>query len=367
MRRFQEAPGGKLLTRVDFNCPVDKDGEPLDDTKIRRHVETVREMNESVAVLLSHQSRPGEDDFTTLEKHAEVFQNLLEKKVKYVDGLFSSETRRNIKNANPGEVILLENVRFYSEEYMSMSSKKAAETHLVRKLSPLFDAYINDAFSMAHRSQPSIVGFPETLPAYTGISMEKELEALDMSNADRPIVFVLGGAKPKDTLRVIDAALSNKKADKILTSGVVGNLFADNLFGDKKGKPKDLLEKYDSIEIPTDFVSRDGSKVEFGNAEEKGVDIGMETINRYSEILEKAGTAVVNGPVGVYEEGFDTGTRKIFDAATEANFSVAGGGDTSAAIKDLSIKGFDHISSGGKAFVSLLAGEKLPALEALKE
>ncbi len=351
-----------MLVRVDFNCPVDTEGEPIDDTKIKRHVETLEELKDSTVVLLSHQSRPGEDDFTTLEKHAKTIERALGRKVDYIDDLFGSTARWAIKEAEPGDVLLLENVRFYSEEYMSMDSEKAAKTHLVRKLAPLFDAYINDAFSMAHRSQPSIVGFPKVLPSYTGLSMEKELEALDMDGAERPRIFVLGGAKPEDTLRAIDAALSNKRADKILTTGIVGNLFAD-----KKGKASDLLEKYDSIEVPNDFISRNVEKIEPGEADGKAVDIGDETIERYSKILKKAGTAVVNGPAGVYEEGFERGTMEVFNAATEANFSVAGGGDTSAAIKKLGIKKFDHISSGGKAFVSLLSGERLPALEVLKE
>ncbi len=384
-----DAAGKRVLVRVDFNSPIDPvSGRLLDDERIRRHLDTVERLSDAAVVLLSHQSRPGKNDFTTLEKHAERLQRLCGRDVEYVDGLFASGIHERLLDMEAGDVVLLDNARFYSEEYIEMGVEQAAETHLVEGLAPLFDAYVNDAFSASHRSQPSLVGFPQRLPSYAGPVMERELEVLGgLDTAPEPRVYALGGAKVEDALDVVENAFDNEVADTVLASGVLGNLLlmaeghelgeATEEFMEDEGylalldDAEDLLESYDDVETPDDVAGEvDGERVEvavddlpFDGAAQ---DVGIETMVRYSGVLEEAGTAVVNGPAGVYEEEvFQRGTREIFGGAADAELSVAGGGDTAAAISALDVQGFDHVSSGGGASTAMLSGETLPAVEAL--
>lgn len=383
--------GKSVLVRVDFNSPIDPGrSRLLDDKRIRGHLPTIESLEDAVTVLLTHQSRPGKADFTTLEPHAERLERLLGRRVTYVDDVFGLTARNAIEDAEPGDVVLLENVRFYSEEYIEMSPADAAETHLVQRLSPLFDAYVNDAFSAAHRSQPSLVGFPEALPSYAGELMEEELEVLgSIEEYGEPRAFSLGGAKAGDAFDVIRHVLEDDRiAESVLVSGVVGNIF---LFAEdyELGEPsRDYLEREgyiplvddaedllgshgDRLETPRDVaVEVDGERVEAGVDElpvdALASDIGVETIAHYSRVLEDAGTAVVNGPPGIYEEPlFERGTEELFTSAGRASTSIAGGGDTAAAIDALDVRGYTHVSSGGGASTAMLSGKELPAVVAL--
>jgi phosphoglycerate kinase len=396
MRSLDELnPAGKrILVRVDFNSPVDPaTGRILGDKRIRAHTDTVRRLADegAVVVLLSHQSRPGRADFTTLETHAERLSRVLGRDVEYIDAVFGSRVREAVSDAEPRDVLLLENARFYSEEYIEMPPEEAAETHEVRRLAPLFDAYVNDAFSAAHRSQPSLVGFPRRLPAYAGELMEREIDVLgSLDEAPDPLVLSLGGAKVKDALGVVENVAENATADSVLLSGAVGNLFLvaegvetgegtteflrEEGFLELVDDARELLEEYgDLLETPEDVaVEIDGERVEVGveelPVEEPAFDIGIETVAEFAATLRDAGTAVVNGPPGVYEEElFKRGTREILSASVEADYSVAGGGDTAAAIDSLGVTGFDHVSSGGGASTAMLSGDELPGVEALKE
>jgi len=396
MRSLDElnAAGKNLLVRVDFNSPVDPaTGRILGDKRIRGHADTVRRLAEegAVVVLLSHQSRPGRADFTTLETHAERLSRVLGRDVEYIDAVFGERVNEAVEEAKPGDVLLLENARFYSEEYIEMPPEDAVETHEVRKLAPLFDAYVNDAFSAAHRSQPSIVGFPLRLPAYAGELMEREVRVLgSLDEAPEPLVLSLGGAKVKDALGVVSNIAENGTAEKVLLSGAVGNLFLvaedvevgegttdflrDEGFLALVDEASELLEEHaDLLETPKDVaVEIDEERVEVSvdelPVEEPAFDIGIETVAEYAATLREAGTAVVNGPSGVYEEElFERGTYEVLSAAAEAEYSVAGGGDTAAAIDSLDVTGFDHVSSGGGASTAMLSGDELPGVEALKE
>jgi phosphoglycerate kinase len=396
MRSLDElnAAGKTVLVRVDFNSPVDPaTGRILDDKRIRGHAETVRRLadEDAVVVLLSHQSRPGRADFTTLETHAERLSRILGREVEYVDAVFGERVEESVEEAKPGDVLLLENARFYSEEYIEMSPEEAAETHEVRRLAPLFDAYVNDAFSAAHRSQPSIVGFPRRLPAYAGDVMAREIDVLgSLDDAPEPLVLALGGAKAKDALGVVRNVAQNGSAEKILLSGVIGNVFlaADGVelgdgttsFLEDNGllglidEARQLLEDYrDLLQLPSDVaVEIDEERVEVEveelPVESAASDIGIETVAEYAATLRGAGTAVVNGPPGVYEEAsFERGTLEVLSAASEADYAVAGGGDTAAAIDSLDVTGFDHVSSGGGASTAMLSGEDLPGVEALED
>lgn len=396
MRSLDElnAAGKRVLVRVDFNSPVDPaTGRILGDKRIRAHTDTIRRLADegAVVVLLSHQSRPGRADFTTLETHAERLSRVLGRDVEYVDAVFGKRVSDAVSDAEPGDVVLLENVRFYSEEYIEMPPQEAAETHEVRRLAPLFDAYVNDAFSAAHRSQPSLVGFPRRLPAYAGELMEREVNVLgSFDEAPNPLVLSLGGAKVKDALGVVENVAENGTADRVLLSGAVGNLFLvaedvdvgegtteflreEGLLGLVEDAGELLEEHADLLETPDDVaVEMDGERVEVGvdelPIEEPAFDIGIETIAEFAATLRGAGTAVVNGPPGVYEEElFERGTQQLFSASVEAGYSVAGGGDTAAAIDSLGVTGFDHVSSGGGASTAMLSGDDLPGIEALEE
>ncbi len=210
---------------------------------------------------MAHQSRPGKKDFTTLKQHAESLSKILNHKVEYVDDIFGSNARTAISKMKRGDILLLENVRFYSEEILKRDPKLQSETHMVQKLSPLADYFINDAFAAAHRSQPSLVGFAFMLPSAAGRVMERELKALynAMNNVKKPCIYILGGVKVDDSIMVMENVLKNGSADYILTTGLVANIFLwgsgvnigsyNKDFIEKKGycnfvkKSKKLLEK----------------------------------------------------------------------------------------------------------------------------
>lgn len=395
MRSLDElnAAGKRVLVRVDFNSPVDPaTGRILGDKRIRGHLGTIRRLSGegAVVVLLSHQSRPGRADFTTLETHAERLSRVLGRDVEYIDAVFGERVSEAVEDARPGDVVLLENARFYSEEYIEMTPEEAAETHEVRRLAPLFDAYVNDAFSAAHRSQPSLVGFPRRLPSYAGELMEREVDVLgSLDDAPEPLVLSLGGAKVEDALDVVRNVAKNGTADSVLLSGAVGNLFlvADGVevgegteeflreegFLELVDEAGELLEEQgERLELPTDVaVEIEDERVEVGvdelPVEQPAFDIGIETVAEYSAALREAGTALVNGPPGVYEEElFERGTRELLSASVESDYAVGGGGDTATAIDSLGVTGFDHVSSGGGASTAMLSGDELPGVAALE-
>ncbi len=219
-----------VLVRVDINSPVDPNsGTILDDTRMKLHAQTIAEISKKGAktVLLAHQSRPGKNDFTTMEEHSKALSNILKRSVDYIDDIFGSAARKKIKRMDNGDILLLENVRFYSEEILNREPSEQVKTHMVQKLSPVADYFINDAFAAAHRSQPSLVGFALTLPSGAGRVMENELNSLysAVDNVKRPCVYVLGGVKVDDSIMVMENVLKNGSADYILTTGLVANIF----------------------------------------------------------------------------------------------------------------------------------------------
>ena len=384
-----------VLVRVDVNSPVDpKSGFLLDDTRIKLHAETIRELQNKGAktVLLAHQSRPGKADFTTLKYHAEALSEILGKPVEYVDDIFGSNAKNRISQLQSGEVLVLENVRFYSEEVLKRDPKSQAETHLVEKLTPVVDYYINDAFAAAHRSQPSLVGFALELPSAAGRVMERELKILynAVYNAERPRVYVLGGVKVDDSITITENLLKKGSADYILTTGLVANIFLwgaginikqvnkdfikNKNYCDWVLKAKKLLKEFKGkilypkdVAIPVDNKRKEFSVKKIPN---KSIhDIGSDTINEYAKIIRGAGTIFANGPAGVFEEeGFSLGTEDILNAiSSSSGLSIIGGGHLAAAANQMELTGIDHISSGGGASISLLAGDELPVVEVLKQ
>lgn len=386
--------GRAVGVRVDINSPLGPDGELADDARLRAHVDTLSELLErdGRVAILAHQGRPGGDAFEGLASHAARLDEMLDAPIQFTDATFSQSARTAIDDLERGEGILLENTRFYSEEYMEFEPERAARTHLVSRLSPHLDAFVNDAFAAAHRSQPSLVGFAHALPSYAGRVMEREVTLLgNVNETPSPRAYIVGGAKIPDSLTVIRHSLDKDLADEILLTGLVANVFmlaAGHDLGDgsadviyERGhweeidRASELLEAYpDRIHLPEDVaIARDGKRIEIDvtdlppEHDEPIEDIGMETIDAYGEILESMETTILNGPAGVFEEPtFQTGTKVLFQIVADAGFSILGGGDTAAAVRRFDIEGFDHISTGGGAALRLLTGETLPAIEALE-
>ncbi len=382
----------RVLVRVDFNSPMDPSGNILDDKRIRSHLETLRALEDCRVVLMAHQSRAGKKDFTTLEAHARLATRLLRREVTYVDDIFGSHAREAIKSLEPGEVLLLENTRFYAEENMNRTPAEHAKSHMVKKLAPLFDLFINDAFAVSHRSHCSVVGFTEILPSIAGLLMDKEITALDkgLKGHEHPTVFALGGTKADDSIKVSKNVLSRGGADKILTSGVVATVFMmaagidvgeanrkfveDQEYLDQIPIAAKLLKDYPGkIALPVDVaLNNNGERVEVAvdklPTDLPIADIGLETIVNYSKELREAKVTVLNGPTGIFEkEKFRLGTAELLKAATESGYSIAGGGHSVAAIDQLGLESkFSHVSMGGGASITYLSGEPLPGIEALK-
>ncbi|MFH8087035.1 MAG: phosphoglycerate kinase [Candidatus Aenigmatarchaeota archaeon] len=392
-----EVANKTVLLRVDINVPYDVEKKEIQDSeRIREHAKTIKELLDKKAkvVILAHQGRKEDPDFIHLDQHAKLLSKYVGKEVQFVDDIIGEKAIKKIKSLKPGEVLLLDNVRFLEEETQEKSSKEHAKTNLVKKLSKLADIFVNDAFSASHRSHASIVGFTEVLPSYAGRIMEKELKSEERALDPLGInVFVLGGAKPDDCLNIIEYMFKNKPGsiEKVLTCGTVGEIFLaakgydlgkeTNEFFAKKGfdklieQAKFLLQNYElEIELPIDVAfeengTRKEITVENLPVEKLLQDIGSETAKKYSEIIKKARTVVVKGPAGVYEKhGFEVGTKLILEAiANSKAFSLIGGGDTLVAIEKLGIdkNKFSYISLGGGALITSLSGKGMPGVEAL--
>jgi len=381
-----------VLVRVDFNSPMDDNGNILDDRKIKSHLPTLRSLEHSRVVLVSHQGRPGDKDYTTLEAHAKLATELLGREVTYEDDIFSSCARNAIKSLAQGEILLLENTRFNAEEIMNRAPEEQAKSQMVKKLYPLFDLFINDAFSVSHRSQCSVVGFTEVLPSVAGILMDKEITALDkgLKCHEHPAIFVLGGAKANDSIKAIFNILKRGGADKILTTGVVATIFMmamgidvgevnrkfieDKKYMDQISIASKLLKGYSGkIVVPEDVALNNGGERQEVKVDKiKGnlpiADIGRETIENYSKYLKEAKLCVFHGPTGIFElNKFRLGTDELLKAATQASYSIAGGGHTLDAIDQLGLESkFSHVSIGGGATITYLSGEPLPGITVLK-
>jgi len=341
-------------------------------------------------VLGSHQSRPGKEDFTSLEPHAAALARYCNQPVEFVEDVLGPHARQKIVKVQPGEILVLDNLRLCAEENIDDKPEKLVKTNLVKRLAPLFDLYINDAFATAHRSQPSIAGLTEVLPSAAGRLMEKELKAVSnlLREPARPCVYVLGGAKVEDKIPVIQHILERGKADKILLGGVPAKLFLKAL--DKKLSNQDekditglskftdqargLLMKYrEMIELPQDLAyDEDGQRrdktVDSAAGREPALDIGTKTVEKYSKILRDAATSVANGPLGVFErEDFDQGTRMILESMAESKgYTVIGGGHLVGLASILGIDDkFGHVSTAGGAMLCLLSGQNLPGVDAL--
>lgn len=385
--------GKTVLCRLDLNSPMDPNGIILDDSRFRSHHITLKELENSKVVILSHQSRPGKSDFTTMEPHARLLSKLMKRNINYIDDIFGSHAIDTIKKMSKGDIILLENTRFYSEESIERAPKDHKKTHMVRRLAAVCDIFLNDAFSVSHRSHLSVTGFTESLPSIAGRIMEKEIDSLNkgLSCSERPCVYVLGGTKVDDSIKVTKNVLERGCADRVLVTGVVANVFlaasgvnigdVNINFIDKQGYlpqidiAKNLLKCFpENIGLPVDVAlnkndERIEEKISNLRPELPIHDIGIETMVKFSQEISDAKTVVMNGPAGVFEnEPFALGTRELIKAGSKSGFSVIGGGHIAAAAEQMGISDkFSHVSTGGGACIDFLAGEKLPGIEALRD
>jgi phosphoglycerate kinase len=386
-----------VLVRVDFNSEIDPESKKVtSDVRIRAHAEsTLKELAEKGAktVVLAHQGRKGDPDYTSLKEHAEILQKILICPVKYVDDLFGDKAKTAIKNLQGGEILVLENVRSWDKETKSISPEDASKTELVQNLAPLADLFVNDAFAAAHRGHVSMVGFTPVLPSAAGRIMERELKSLSkaLEKPEKPSVYVMGGAKADDSLEISKYVLSKGIADYVLTGGVTGQLFLaakDIVLG--KGNMVYLEKKEltglipgikaletqfgDKVLTPVDFALEvNGKRKEIQISklptENSIMDIGAKTVENYAKIIADAKSIVVSGPMGVYEnKEFNYGTKKVFEAiANSKAFSLAGGGNTIAAIQEYGLtKKIGYISTAGGALIEFLMGKKLPGVVALE-
>lgn len=382
--------GKTVLLRSEFNAPIGKDGSITDDKRIRESVPTIDALKDAKVVILAHQGRPGKKDFTTLEQHARVLQKYVNREVRYVDSIFSSGARKAIEAMKPGDIVLLENVRFYSEEQLERPPEDQAKTIMVKKLAPLFDVFLNDAFGASHRSHDSMVGFTPVLPSGAGKLMAKEIDALTRATTGGPAIYVLGGAKVDDSVEVTKSVLEKGIASKVLVTGAVANAFLaasgvdigrpsmeyleNNKYLGEIENAERILQKFNGkVVLPVDVaINRDGRREDISvkslPTNYAISDIGKETIRLFSDIISSADKVVINGPAGIFESAdFRIGTDAILKAATKAKFSVVGGGHSVEAVEQLGIGDqISHVSTGGGAALDFLAGKKMPAIEALK-
>lgn len=378
--------GKTVLLRADINSPLDPETmEIIDTSRIKRVVPTIKEIldKNGKVVILAHQGRPGGWDFTGLEKHSEALSEELGIGVKYVDDIYGEKARDAIKRLEEGEVLMLDNVRKFEGE----RDKKTAEEHsrsiLVQSLAPLADIFVNDAFAAAHRSQCSLVGFIPVMPSCAGRLMEKEVKTLSkiMEKPERPCIFIFGGAKYSNAIKVIKNLLERGVADKILLGGVPGNVFAGlaKPSEEERAEIGSIVAGFgDRLILPVDVAVDDGGRREAGVTElkEGGTgsyeikDIGSRTAEIFRKEIEGASMILLSGPMGVFEsKAFEKGTREVVEAvASSRAFSVVGGGHTTAAVNKFGVAdSISYISTGGGSLERFLMGGKMPVIEALEK
>jgi len=390
--------GKKVLIRVDINSNIDMEKmEIRDSPRIRALAPALNDyFKKSAVIILAHQSRPGEPDFTDLSLHAKEIEKEIGRPVKFVRDIFGEEATKAIKDLKPGEVLVLDNVRKFEGEMKNYKNFSDAEaTELVQKLFPLVDYVIVDAFGAAHRAHASIVGWPKML---AGPITDKELGALKkiIEDPEKPMAMLIGGAKAIDKFKAMKYNFESDKLDYALCSGLTAVLIFEAL-GKNMGEPnhkiiaKDLEENHDMIKdtyekfkdriiLPEDLVIDDNGNRKIITVDEAKTynkttgDIGPQTVKKFKEIIMKCKTIIANGPPGIFEmEVFRESTNEIVNAMAEATkknhaLTVIGGGEMGAAAS-MAGKADDvsFISTAGGAMLEILSGHDLPMIKALRE
>lgn len=399
-----DVAGKRVLLRVDINSPIDPaSGKITDENRIDQSLATIRDLAERGArlVIIAHQGDTLDyHNLVGLNQHAERLAAKLGQPVGFIDDVAGPAARERIAALDDGDILLLDNLRYLTEEVstferdVKLTPEEMAGTYLVRNLAPLFDLYVNDAYAAAHRASPSMTAFQRLMPSGAGRLLFAELGAVGRLIADppRPAVFVLGGLKVSDGFAVMGRVLGEGLADRVLTTGVVGEIMlmaagvdpgaptttfiADRDLTRYVATSRELLAKFgDRIALPTDVAALvEGKRREMAvsalPSEWMLLDIGSETIAAYETEIAAAGSVFVNGPPGAYEKaGADVGTRRLWEAvAATPALTIIGGGDTVAsAHRFVDTSRIDHVSTGGGALIRHVAGNRLPLLEAFGE
>lgn len=385
-----ETDGKTVFLRVDMNCPIDPVTMKIIETsRIREATESLKDLEGAKVVIASHQGRVGNKDYTGMENHAKVLEEILGRKIKYVEDVIGAEAQNAIKNMRDGDIILLDNVRLCAEENYEFSAADASKTIMVTRLSKLFDLCVLDSFPSSHRAHPSIIGFAHVLPACAGRLVEREVRKLDeiLTVAKGPHVVVLGGSKVIDRLEAIKELIQNGRADQVLLTGVIANVFLRAQgrikfpLGIKREeevvqKAHSLIGEYpDVFSVPVDIaVERDGKRIEMDVRElvkgEAVFDLGPKTVEYYLKSIQGAGTVFMSGPAGFFEnENFKFGTEELLKGvANSFATTIVSGGHLTAALKRYGLaEKINHISTAGGALVLYLTGVKLPMIQALEE
>lgn len=380
--------GKRVFCRVDFNVPM-AEGKVTDDTRIRAALPTIEYLVENGAkvILASHLGRPkGQvNDSMRLAPAGARLAELVHKKVRSLDESIGEGVEQAIAAMEEGDIVLLENVRFHPGEEKN-------DPELAKAFAGLADVFVNDAFGAAHRAHATTAGIAKHLPAVSGFLLEKELDVLGkaLSEPDRPFTAIIGGAKVKDKIGVIDHLLD--KVDNLIIGGGLSYTFV-KAQGYEIGTS--LLEE-DKIDLALSFIQKAEEKgvkmylpvdvvttKEFSNDSETkvvsikeipsdsmGLDIGPETVELYADVIKNSKLVIWNGPMGVFEmSSFENGTKSVAQAMAETDaYTIIGGGDSAAAVEQFHVADqMDHISTGGGASLEFMEGKDLPGVSALTD
>ena len=380
-----EVKGKRVLVRVDFNVPLDKQtNDVADDKRIRESLPTIKYLIDRNAklILCSHLGRPDGKivDSLRMDKVAMRLQQLLNKNVKKLDDCVGDYVKDEVSRMGNGYIIVLENLRFHAEE-------EANDEKFSKQLAELADLYVNDAFGTCHRAHASTYGVTKYLKSAAGLLVEKELTIMGkaLESPDRPFIAILGGVKISDKIKLVENLLA--KVDKLLLGGAMiftfykaqGKNIGNSKMDEEGIELAKKLLKNNKIALPVDVVVADmfdanaDSKIVDANHipnEWLGLDIGPATIKDYKDILKNAKTVVWNGPLGVFEfDKFANGTKEIADFLSKLKATtIVGGGDSAAAVEKFGYAGkLTHVSTGGGASLEFFEGKKLPGIEALEK
>ncbi|KQB34979.1 phosphoglycerate kinase [Acidiplasma cupricumulans] len=387
-----------VYLRIDINSPINPiTQEIMDDSRLNSYSETINELSDSKLVITAHQGRPGDDDFTSLKYHSRYLSKLMGREILFIDSLFGSSVDYAVSRMKKGDIIMLENTRFYSEEVsINFNNFNIIEnTHIVKNLSKLFDYYIIDAFGAVHRPHTSLIGFKKSGPMIAGRLMEREISMLDKfkySN-QRPKIAILGGSKVSDAVKVSRSFFEKGIVDYILYGGVAANLFLiasgknigkrniDFIKNNNKNylelidMARNLIEKYpEKIILPDDFILNPSQKnitlKDNVPDNELLADIGFNSIEKFKDYIKRAKNIFINGPMGMYEiNEYSIGTREILDEISNSSaMKIVGGGHTISAVNRFGFRKYmDYVSTGGGALINYLSGDSIPVIDALIE